>query len=438
MFDTATVTVAPFTRGEQGSGLEVLEQSESAVRSYVRSFPVKFSTARGPLLIDAQGREYIDFLAGAGSINYGHNNPVLKEALIDYISADGIVHSLDLATDAKIEFIETFRDLILAPRGLDYKFQFTGPTGANAVEAAIKVARRATGRTNVLAFTHGYHGLSLGALAVTAAHKFRAAGGLPMNGGSFAAYEGYYGPEIDTIALLARQLGDPSSGLDLPAAIIVEGIQGEGGVNTASPEWLRRLSALAGEYRIPLILDEIQTGCGRTGDFFSFDESGIRPDIVVLSKSLSGYGLPMSLTLISPELDVWQPGEHTGTFRGNNLAFVCASSALRGYWVDDYFVTEVRRKGELLGGRLRALALRHPGLLEARGRGLFHGLASLTDPDFASRVSREAFKHGVVIETAGAYDEVLKFLPVLTIDDETLLKGLEIVEAAVEAQLTAA
>jgi diaminobutyrate-2-oxoglutarate transaminase len=417
--------------------LDVYEEWESEVRSYIRSFPASFDTAQGSLLTDEDGREYIDFFAGAGTLNYGHNNPILKRALLSYIERDGIIHALDLATRAKSEFIETFRDLVLVPRGLRYKLQFTGPTGANATEAALKAARLATGRTNVIAFTHGYHGLSLGALATTGAQKYRAAGGVPLGNVTFAPYEGYFGPDVDTIALLAKQLGDPSSGLDRPAAFIVETIQGEGGVNVASSEWLRRLSALAVEHAVPLIVDDIQAGCGRSGDFFSFEESGIRPDMVVLSKSLSGYGLPMSLVLISPELDVWEPGGHTGTFRGNNLAFVGASAALRTYWADGTFSAETKRKAALLNTRLAAIAARHPGRLEVRGRGLFQGIASVTDPDLAEEVSKAAFEQGVLIETAGAYSEVLKFLPPLTIDDETLLRGVDVVEAAVEEQLVA-
>jgi diaminobutyrate-2-oxoglutarate transaminase len=417
--------------------LDVFEEWESEVRGYIRLFPTTFDTARGSLLIDEDGSEYIDFFAGAGTLNYGHNNPLLKQAILDYIERDGIIHALDLATRAKREFIETFRDLILNPRGLRYKLQFTGPTGANATEAAIKVARLATGRRNVIAFTRGYHGLSLGALATTAARQYRSAAGVSLGDVTFAPYEGYFGPDIDTIELLARQLEDPSSGVDRPAAVIVESIQGEGGVNIASPDWLRRLAALATQHEIPLIVDDIQAGCGRSGDFFSFEESGIRPDLVVLSKSLSGYGLPMSLVLISPELDVWEPGGHTGTFRGNNLAFVGGTAALRTYWADEVFSAETTRKGELLQSRLAAIAERHPGHLVERGRGLFRGLASLTDPDFAGRVSSEAFERGVIIETAGAYSEVVKFLPPLTTDDETLLRGIEVVEAAIESQFAA-
>ncbi|HEY1826346.1 MAG TPA: aminotransferase class III-fold pyridoxal phosphate-dependent enzyme, partial [Acidimicrobiales bacterium] len=222
--------------------LDVFNEWESEVRSYVRSFPIVFDQARGSRLIGEDGSEYIDFFAGAGTLNYGHNNPLLKQALLDYLERDGIVHALDLATRAKRDFIETFIDLILTPRDLRYKLQFTGPTGANATEAAIKLARLATGRTNVIAFSHGYHGLSLGALATTAARKFREAAAVPLGSATFAPFEGYFGPDVDTIAMLAKMLDDPSSGVDLPAAIIVETIQGEGGVNAASAEWLRSLA----------------------------------------------------------------------------------------------------------------------------------------------------------------------------------------------------
>jgi diaminobutyrate-2-oxoglutarate transaminase len=414
--------------------LDIFNEWESEVRSYVRSFPTVFDRALGSRLIGEDGAEYIDFFAGAGTLNYGHNNPLFKQALLDYIERDGIVHALDLATRAKREFIESFIDLILTPRDLRYKLHFTGPTGANATEAAIKVARLATGRTNVIAFSHGYHGLSLGALATTAARKYRLSAAVPLGSATFVPFEGYFGADVDTIAMLAKMLDDPSSGVDQPAAVIVETIQGEGGVNTASVEWLRRLADLAAQRDIPLIVDDIQAGCGRSGDFFSFEEAGIVPDLVVLSKSLSGYGLPMSLVLIKPELDVWEPGGHTGTFRGNNLAFVGATAALRTYWADDTFSQETKRKGELVQSRLAEVVARHPGELEARGRGLMLGVASLSDSEFGSRVSREAFAHGVVIETAGAYSEVVKFLPPLTTDDETLLAGVDVVEAAMEAQ----
>jgi diaminobutyrate-2-oxoglutarate transaminase len=261
---------------------------------------------------------------------------------------------------------------------------------------------------------------------------------VPLAHVTFVAYEGYYGPSVDTIEMLATQLADPSSGLDQPAAVIVECIQGEGGVNPASADWLRRLADLAAGYKIPLIIDDIQAGCGRSGDFFSFEEAGIEPDMVVLSKSLSGNGLPISLVLIRPELDVWEPGAHTGTFRGNNLAFVGATAALRAYWADGSFAADIKRKGSNLRERLSVIADRYPGRLEARGRGLFLGLAARDDPGFGARVSREAFQRGVIIESAGARDEVLKVLPPLVIDDEALSLALDAIEAAIQTQLAPA
>lgn len=420
------------------SDLSVFEQHESEVRGYIRAFPTVFTKAVGSRLIAEDGTEYLDFFAGAGTLNYGHNNPRFKPAILEHIEQDGILHGLDMATSAKRAFIESFQRRILAPRGLTYRLQFTGPTGANAVEAAIKAARIATGRHTVIAFTHGYHGLSLGALAATANRDYRRWSGGPMGGVVFAPFEGYHGSDVDTVAMLARMLDDPSSGVDEPAAIIIETIQGEGGVNVASNDWLRSIRALATERSIPFIVDDIQAGCGRTGEFFSFETADLRPDIVVLSKSLSGYGLPMSLVLLAPELDIWEPGGHTGTFRGNNLAFVGATAALETYWADDTFANETRRKGELLGKGLQAIAAQHPTLLAARGRGMFWGLASLGDPGLAKRLSKYAFAHGLVIETAGAYDEVLKFLPAPTIEDAELLAGLAIVEAAVAAELLGA
>ena len=212
---------------------------------------------------------------------------------------------------------------------------------------------------------------------------------MPLGSATFVPFEGYFGADVDTIAILAKLLDDPSSGVDQPAAVIVETIQGEGGVNAASAEWLRRLAELAAERKIPLIVDDIQAGCGRSGDFFSFEESGIVPDMVVLSKSLSGYGLPMSLVLLKPELDVWEPGGHTGTFRGFNLAFVGATAALRTYWADDTFSRDTKRKGELLAHRLDEIVARHPGDLESRGRGLMRGRGVAQRPGvWIARVAR--------------------------------------------------
>ena len=322
---------------------DVFERLESNVQSYARAFPRVFNKAQGTQIWDENGRRYLDFLAGAGSLNFGHNNPVLKQALLDYIQSDAITHSLDLHTSAKEKFLTAMDEYILKPRGLEYVMQFTGPTGTNAVEAALKIARKVTGKTNVICFTNGFHGVSMGALAVTGNQTLRAAAGMPLGGTTTMPYDGYMGDDVDTISYLERVLDDPSSGVDAPAAVILEIIQGEGGLNAARIEWLQRLQVLCNEKNIPLIVDDIQAGCGRTGTFFSFEEAGLKPDIVTLSKSLSGYGLPFSIVLIRREHDQWKPGEHNGTFRGNNLAFVTAAAMLEHYWSSSGLISTIEK-----------------------------------------------------------------------------------------------
>ncbi|MFT0547798.1 diaminobutyrate--2-oxoglutarate transaminase [Allopusillimonas ginsengisoli] len=412
--------------------LKIFDRMESEVRGYVRSFPVVFKEARGSLLIDESGKEYIDFFSGAGTLNYGHNNPVFKEKLIDYLNTDGVVHGLDMATCAKKEFLETVERVLFKPRGWNYTLQFTGPTGTNAVEAALKIARKVKGRQNIISFTHGFHGVSGGSLAVTANEKFRNAAGVALSNTSFMPFDGYLGPDANTMAYLERMLDDPSSGMDHPAAVIVETVQGEGGVNVASKRWLKELQTLCRKHDMLLIVDDIQVGCGRTGSFFSFESLGIEPDIITLSKSLSGYGLPMSLVLMKPELDIWKPGEHSGTFRGNNLAFVTATAALEHYWSDDAFAKETARKERMVRDWLENLDHSYPMAgLSVRGRGLIQGLVTPVGDDLANKIAHKAFEEGLVIETSGAHDEVLKVLPALTIEDDLLRRGLEIIESCV-------
>lgn len=418
------------------AALDVFDRRESEVRGYIRSFPTVFDRAAGSTLVDADGREYLDFFAGAGVLNYGHNNPAFTRALIEYLERDGIIHGLDMATSAKKSFIEAFELLVLAPRGLDHKLQFTGPTGANAVEAALKVARQATGRSTVVAFTNAFHGLSLGSLAATGNSHYRAAAGVGLDDVVRLPYDGYLGEGVDTLDLLEKMLDDAGSGLDLPAAVIVEAVQGEGGINVASAAWLRRLRELTAARGILLILDEIQAGVGRTGAFFAFEDSGIVPDIVTVSKSISGSGLPMSLVLLRPDVDVWKPGQHTGTFRGNNLAFVSARVALETYWADSAFTDAIAEKSALLRTELERIAADHPAQgFVVRGRGLMYGIACDSDRTLAGRISAEAFRRGLVIETSGAFDEVLKFLPALTISEEELRRGLAIVRESLDAVL---
>ena len=315
--------------------MKTFARLESEVRGYCRSFPAVFEKAEGDLLMDEDGNKYIDFFAGAGVLNYGHNPSVIKPHLMCYIAENGITHALDMATTAKRELLLTLEQLILKPRRLDYKVMFPGPTGTNAVEAALKLARKVTGRQNVIAFTNGFHGMTLGSLALTGNSGKRSGAGVPLNNVTHLPYCDYFGTEVDTLAVLDKYLCDSSSGMELPAAIVVETVQAEGGVNVGSRLWLQGLAKLAKRHGILLIIDDIQVGCGRTGPFFSFEPFVIEPDLVCLSKSLSGYGLPLSLVLMKPELDQWDPGEHNGTFRGHNLAFVAATAALKEFWKDE-------------------------------------------------------------------------------------------------------
>ncbi len=407
--------------------METIKRLESEVRTYSRSFPVTFSRAAGSEMFAADGKPYLDFFAGAGALNYGHNHPVLRERLMEYIAGGGITHSLDMATEAKSAFLSTLEERVLLPRSLDYKVMFPGPTGTNAVEAALKLARKVTKRSHIVAFTNAFHGMTLGSLSVTGNAGKRGGAGVPLSHVVRAPFDGYFGPEVDSLEQLDLLLADRSSGIEAPAAFLLETVQAEGGVNVASARWLRALADLARSYGSLLIVDDIQVGCGRTGPFFSFEEIGIKPDIICLSKSLSGFGLPFALTLMRPEHDIWSPGEHNGTFRGNNLAFITATAALEEFWSDSKLSDEVAQKSARARHRLAAIAEATGATV--RGRGLILGLA-FSEPAIARRASRYAFDSGLLIETAGAEDQVLKLLPPLTVSVEELDRGLDIIERA--------
>jgi len=407
---------------------DVFETIESHVRSYSRSWPAVFERASGCRLTTEDGNEYLDFFSGAGALNYGHNNPVLRRSLLDYLSSDAIVHSLDMKTPAKRRFLETFDELILRPRGLDYKVMFPGPTGTNTVEAALKLARKVTGRQHVLSFTNAFHGMTLGSLAVTGNSMKRKGAGIPLSHASIIPYDDYLDGDTTDFLWLERVLDDSGSGVDTPAAIVVETVQGEGGLRAARPEWLRGLSELCQRHDILLIVDDVQAGCGRTGTFFSFEEAGIVPDIVCVSKSLSGYGLPMALTLFRRELDAWAPGEHNGTFRGHNPAFVTATATLQTYWADDDFQNQIAGTISMLHRQLDKIAETVEGA-HVRGRGLLAGLM-FEDTQVAKKIAAECYEHGLVIETSGPEDEVVKVMPPLTIDAGDLQRGLDILAEA--------
>lgn len=335
-----------------------------------------------------------------------------------------------MGTTARKQFLERFNEVILKPRNMDYKVMFPGPTGTNTVESALKIARKVTGRETVISFTNAFHGMTIGSLSVTGNAFKRHGAGIPLHHSVSMPFDDYVEGH-DSIAYLEMFLEDKGSGVALPAAIILETVQGEGGINAASFEWLKKIENICRRWGILLIVDDVQAGCGRTGTFFSFEPAGISPDIVCLSKSIGGFGLPMALTLIKPEHDLWGPGEHNGTFRGNNLAFIAATEALR-YWENDAFVNSIEDKAVQVRASLNELVNKYPEMQgELRGRGLMQGIACDVD-GLASKICGAAFERGLIIETSGPEDEVVKLLPPLTIDEQGLTAGLDILDQSID------
>lgn len=415
---------------EQQSTMQVFEELESQVRSYSRSFPTVFQKSKGYKIWDIDDKEYIDFFAGAGTLNYGHNNDQMKQKLIEYIQNDGIAHSLDMGTTSRETFLKRFNDVILKPRDLDYKVMFPGPTGTNTVESALKLARKVTGRDTIVSFTNGFHGMTIGSLSATGNKDQRNGAGMPLSNTVTMPFDNYM-DGYDSTVYIEKLLEDNSSGLDLPAAFIVETVQGEGGINAASFDWLQKIAGICERWDILLIVDDVQAGNGRTGTFFSFEPAGLEPDIVCLSKSIGGYGLPMAITLIKPEHDIWDPAEHNGTFRGNNMAFVTASEAL-SFWENDEFANDIQDKGEFVSDKLVDLIVKYPELKgELRGRGLMKGIAWGYD-QVATEICNAAFDRGLIMETSGPSSEVMKLLPPLIIDKDGLEKGMKIIEESIE------
>jgi diaminobutyrate-2-oxoglutarate transaminase len=410
----------------------IFEKLESNVRSYSRSFPVVFSRAKMSKLYTADGKEYLDFFDGAGALNYGHNNDYIKERILKYIESDGISHALDMFTEAKAGFFEAFEEKILKPKGLNYKIMSCGPTGANAVEAALKLARKNTGRLGVFALTGSFHGMSNGALSVTSGKTVRRGAGVPLPFVTFMPHPNSF--TGDSIAYMENMITDEYSGVEVPAAIIIETTQAEGGVITASNEWLQRLRDLCDRHGIMLIVDDIQVGCGRGGNFFSFERADIVPDMVILSKSISGYGFPMSLLLMEPEYDIFAPAEHNGTFRGNQLAFVGAKAALE-YRELVGLEDRVTENEKIIRDFIRPGCCPWTKGSPNRGIGMIHGIDFEKLGDVSGKVAKECFLNGMIIERAGRNDCVIKLMPALTIEEDELLQGLEIIENAMKRVL---
>lgn len=412
---------------------EVFEQYESEVRSYCRAFPTVFTRAKGSYIEAEDGRRYLDFFAGAGALNYGHNPDFVRDSLITYLQGDGIMHALDMYTDAKGRFIQALQDNILLPRKMNYRIQFTGPTGTNAVEAALKIARKVKGRQNIFAFQGGFHGMTLGSLACTGNQYNRTGAGTTLPNVTFMPYPFGAMAQIDTIAYIDAVLSDPSSGIEKPAAMLLETVQAEGGVVVAPAEWLQKIRALCDKHDILMIVDDIQVGCGRTGKFFSFERANIQPDIITLSKSISGCGLPLAIVLLKPEIDKWGPGEHNGTFRGNQLAFVSGAVALER-WPQMQLEQQMQPKAQLLEQGCKQLIERFDSRLTLRGLGMIWGIdfSAMSDPDLIERVLATCFENGLIIENCGRKGQVMKFLPPLVASEAELKEGLDIIQRSMQ------
>lgn len=412
----------------------VFETYESEVRSYCRSWPAVFTKAKGSKIYDTDGNEYLDFFSGAGALNYGHNNDYIKEKLIRYLSEDGLTHGLDVYTTAKAEFIETFENLVLKPRNLNYKIQFPGPTGTNAVEAALKLARKYTGRQTVFALMGAFHGMTLGSLALTSASGSRLGAGVSLNN-VYHVPAPYMFPEMDVLRFVETILEDEHSGVEKPAAFIVETVQAEGGVHVIDFEFLKGVRKLCDKYGILLIVDDIQVGCGRTGKFFSFEHAGIVPDIVTLSKSISGYGLPMSLVLLKPELDVWGPGEHNGTFRGNQPAFVTAKAGIE-FMLNNNVLKRTAEIGSYVKDCLTEFFEEQmlSDKCEVRGLGLIIG-ADVHNEELAKKIASRCFEKGLIIERTGRHSTTIKISPPLTTSMTDIMLGISTLTNSIQSFL---
>ncbi|OZB74067.1 MAG: diaminobutyrate--2-oxoglutarate transaminase [Halothiobacillus sp. 14-55-98] len=420
--------------------MQIFEEWESEIRAYCRATPTVFKTASNARQTDESGKTYLDFFAGAGVLNFGHNNPMMKEALIEYIQNDGVAHSLDMYTTAKRAFIKKFVDTILKPRQMNYRLQFVGPTGTNAVEAALKLARRVTGRENVVAFHHAFHGMTLGSLAATSNAHFRNAAGVPLNNITHMAFGCEtlcpgckLGCGMSSLERMRDIYTDPASGVAKPAAFLVETIQAEGGVRIASQEWLLGVQQLARELGALFIVDDIQVGCGRTGPYFSFESFGLDPDIITLAKGIGGFGTPMAMNLNKPEHDKhWAPGEHTGTFRGQDLSFIAGTVAL-GYFDDPAFMADTERKGNIIAEALMAIAKKYP-VCAVRGRGMMQAI-EFPSGELSKAIASACFERGLLAAVCGSRGQVIKLIPPLTIPDDDLHEGLALFAQAVDSQM---
>jgi diaminobutyrate-2-oxoglutarate transaminase len=416
-------------------------ERESNARTYPRKLPIAIARASGSYITDVDGNVFIDFLTGAGVLALGHNHPEVVEAVERQLRT--LCHGLDFPTEIKDEFTELQLSLLPEEARGRMKIQFCGPAGANAVDAAIKVCKTATGRSEVIAFQGAFHGSTHSAMAVTGEVAQKEPVANFMHGVHFFPYPYTYRPSIPPAeGMTAGEacahyfetvLNDPNGGITRPAATIMEIVQAEGGVIPAPTDFVQGIRRATAELDVPLIVDEIQTGCGRTGTWYSFEQHGIAPDVILVSKALGGIGMPIAIVFYDKRLDTWEPGAHTATFRGNQLAFAAGIAAVKVIQRDGV-LENVRRQGAYARQRLEELAGEHEFIGEVRGLGLMLG-AEIVDPEtgapdsaLARRIQRGALERGLIMELGGRGNCVIRFLPPLNITRETLDQALDIVE----------
>jgi len=423
--------------------LDEQEQLESKARSYPRSVPIAIEEGRGATMRDVDGNTFIDFFGGAGVLNVGHSLPAALKAAAE--QQDKLVHSLDFPTTPKLGLMRKLKEMLPGRLKDSARFHFGGPTGSDAIEAALKLTRAHTGREAVIAFQGSYHGMSTGALSVTSDIGL---GGPPTSSVHFMPYPYCYrcplglqpdSCEMACAKLLDTSLEDPHSGIPKPAAVIVEPIQGEGGTIVPPDGYLTELRRITLEHDVPLVCDEIQTGFGRTGKMFACEHDGIEPDVITLSKALGGIGYPISCIAYDARLDAWAPGAHIGTFRGHQVAMAAGLAAIE-FMQDVDLPSHAAELGELVLSLLRDAQESLPCVGDVRGRGLMIGIELVKDrdtkepwPEMAAQIRTECFRRGVVIEVGGHFANVARFLPPLVISRKLLLAGTEIFVESVRA-----
>ncbi len=432
--------------------LQYQRHMESNARTYARSIGTVLEKGAGCRVWSTDGRSFIDCLAGAGALATGHNHPHVVGRMQELLASGHMLLALDIATPTKDAFLRKLRGVLPAGFRESAKIQFCGPTGADAIEAAIKLFKTHTGRETLMAFHGAYHGMTAGALAMTGklGPKEALHGSLPYV--HFLPYPYAYrcpfgvgqGRTAElSLNYIENLLGDPESGIPKPAAIFVEVVQGEGGCIPGGDEWLRGLRRLTADFDVPLVVDEVQTGFGRTGSMFAFQRAGITPDAVVISKAIGG-GLPFSALLYDRTYDTWSPGAHAGTFRGNQLAMAAGIATLEVIEAED-LVAQAERKGAALLEAFGAMKRRFEFIGDVRGRGLMLGL-ELVDPrgpcdrlgrppgaaDLACAMRDACFRRGLIVETGGRHGAVLRFLPPLVITDLEIAQVMAIVRSAAE------